>query len=79
MVDDPYEFLRNCFFEFADTNALTAFALADSYFDNVIMTPHIAGRTFQTYEKIVNVLAEKIISELQRKFITPNGSIAVIT
>jgi D-3-phosphoglycerate dehydrogenase len=32
--------------------------------ENVILTPHIAGWTYQSYEKICKILAEKILKEL---------------
>ena len=32
--------------------------------DNVILTPHIAGLTYESYEKLARVLAVKIISKL---------------
>ena len=34
-------------------------------FNNVILTPHIAGWTYQSYEKLGKVLAEKIIKTLR--------------
>lgn len=36
-------------------------------FNNVILTPHIAGWTYQSYEKLAKKLAEKIMSLYKRK------------
>lgn len=34
--------------------------------DQVILTPHIAGWTFQSYEKICRIIAEKVIKQLEQ-------------
>jgi D-3-phosphoglycerate dehydrogenase len=33
--------------------------------DKVVLTPHIAGWTYQSYEKICRIIAEKVVEKLK--------------